>query len=116
SDAFWHAISAICTCFISPSSTLSPLLRPPIRRRIACRNLGAPKRHQMAALIWIAAHFRAILTPHTALQLMDRRRLRSPHDVESDGLMRVTTEAANLKVGVPRIERVTACATAAPDP
>ena len=40
---------------------------------------------------------------------MDRRRLRPPHDVERDGLMRVAAETADLKVGVARFERVAEC-------
>src|SRR5215472_10753107 len=59
----------------------------------------------MAPLVRIAAHLRTVLAPHVALQLVDRRRFRSPHDVERDGLMGVAAEAANLKVGVPRLER-----------
>jgi hypothetical protein len=31
----------------------SSLPRPPIRRRIACRNLGPPERHQIVPLVWI---------------------------------------------------------------
>ena len=38
---------------------------------------------------------------------MDRRgRLRAPDDIESNGLVRVAAEAANLKIAVPRIQRV----------
>jgi len=37
---------------------------------------------------------------------MDRRGLRPPHDVERDGLVGVTTQAANLKIRVPRVERI----------
>jgi hypothetical protein len=42
-------------------TTLLSLTRPPIRRRIARRNLRPPQRDQMAALVWIPAHLRAIL-------------------------------------------------------
>ena len=61
----------------------------------------------MASLVRIAAHFRAVFAPHVALQLVDRRRLRTSHNIESDRLMGVAAEAANLEVGIPRIERVT---------
>ena len=75
----------------------SPLPRPPIRRRIACRNLGPPERDQMAALVGIAPHQRAVLAPHVPLQLVDRRRLGPPHDVEGDALMGVAAEAADSR-------------------
>jgi hypothetical protein len=58
------------------------------------------------ALVGIATDLRAILAPHVALQLMDRRHLRSPHDVEGNGLMRVAAKAADFKVAIARIERV----------
>src|SRR5271166_2357289 len=87
--------------------TLSALSRPPVRRRIARRNLGTPKRHQVAALVRIAANLRAVLAPHVALQLVDRRCLRSPHDVEGNGLVRVAAKATDLKIEVARIEGVT---------
>ena len=38
---------------------------------------------------------------------MDRRRLWSPHDVEGNGLMRVTAKAFHFEIAVPGIERVT---------
>src|SRR6516225_6561942 len=60
----------------------------------------------MAALVGIAAHLRAILTAHIALQLMDRRCLRSAHDVEGDGLVGVAAEAAHFEILVSGIERV----------
>jgi hypothetical protein len=41
------------------------------------------------------------LATHVALELMDRRRLRSADDVEGDGLMRVATEAFDLEVAKP---------------
>ena len=55
----------------------------------------------MAALVRIAAHFRAVLAPHVAFQLMDWRRLGPPHDVEGDGLMGIAAEAADFEIGVP---------------
>jgi hypothetical protein len=83
-------------------SSSSPLARPPVRRRIARRDLGRAQRHQMAPLVRIATHVRAVLATHVALQLMDRRRLWPPHDVEGDGLMRVATEASDFKIEVTR--------------
>jgi hypothetical protein len=37
---------------------------------------------------------------------MDRRRLRSPHDVQRDGLMRVAARAADLKISTPGIQGI----------
>jgi hypothetical protein len=95
----------------------SPLARPPCRWRIARRDFGRAQRHQMAALVRIAANFQAVLAPHVAFQLMDRRRLRSPHDVERNGLIGVATEATNFEIAVSGIERVAERGRlAAPDP
>ena len=47
----------------------------------------------MAALERIAANLRTVLAAHVAFQFMDRRCLRSPHDVEGNGLMRVAAKA-----------------------
>lgn len=52
----------------------------------------------MAVFVWIATYLRAVLV---ALQLMDRRRLRPPDDVECDRLMGVTAEAANFQMQHP---------------
>ncbi len=41
---------------------------------MARRNLRPPQRDQMAVLVRIAAHLRAVLTAHVALQLVARRR------------------------------------------
>src|SRR5215831_2027832 len=60
----------------------------------------------MAALVRISAHFRAVLAPHVAFQLMDWRRLGPPHDVEGDGLMGIAAEAADFEIGVARVDRV----------
>jgi hypothetical protein len=38
---------------------------------------------------------------------MDRRRLRSPHDVKRDRLVRVAAKAFHFEVAIARIERVT---------
>jgi len=37
---------------------------------------------------------------------MDRRRLRSPHDVERDGLVRVAAKAFDFEIAKPGVERV----------
>jgi hypothetical protein len=60
----------------------------------------------MAALVGIATDLRAILAAHAALQLMDRRRLRSSHDVQGDGLMRVAAEAFHFEIAKPGVDRV----------
>jgi len=60
----------------------------------------------MAALVRIAANLRTVPAPHVALQFMDRRGLRSPHDVEGDNLMGVAAEAADFEIAVSRIECV----------
>jgi hypothetical protein len=61
----------------------------------------------MAALIGITAQLRAVLASHVALQLMDRRCLRAPPNIEGNGLMGIAVEAADLKIEVFCIERVT---------
>ena len=38
---------------------------------------------------------------------MDRRCLRSPHDVEGNGLMRVAAEAFHFEIAIARVDRVT---------
>ena len=75
--------------------------------RIACRDLGGAQRDQMAPLVGIAPDFGALLAPHVAFQFMDRRCLRSPHDVERHGLMRVAAKAFHFEVAKPGVERVT---------
>ena len=70
------------------------LPRPPRRWRIARRYLRRTQRDEMAALERIAANLRTVPASHVALQLVDRRGLRPPHDVKRDGLMRVAAEAA----------------------
>jgi hypothetical protein len=37
---------------------------------------------------------------------MDRRCLRSPHNVEGNGLMRVAAEAFDLKIQITGVERI----------
>jgi hypothetical protein len=61
----------------------------------------------MAALIGITAHLRAVLAAHVTLQLMDRRCLRAAHNVEGNRLMGIAAEAADFKIQVACIERVT---------
>jgi hypothetical protein len=60
----------------------------------------------MAALVRIAPHLRAVLAPHVSLQLVDRGRLRAPHDVERHRLVRVAAKAFDFEIAVARIERV----------
>jgi len=60
----------------------------------------------MASLVRIAANLRAVLAAHVALQLVDRCRLRSAHDVEGNGLVRVAAEAADFEIAVSGIERI----------
>ena len=76
------------------------------REWIARRDLGRAQRHQMAPLVGIAPDLRAVLAPHVAFQFMDRRRLRSPHDVERDGLMRVAAKAFHFEIAEPGVDRV----------
>ena len=57
-------------------------------------------------LYGIAPDSRAILAPHVAFQFMDRRCLRSPHDVEGNGLVRVAAKAFHFEIAEPGIERV----------
>jgi hypothetical protein len=67
--------------------------------RIARQNLGGAQRDQMAPLVRKTAHLRTIAAAHIALQLVDRRRLWTPDDVERDRLVRVAAEATNLGTG-----------------
>src|SRR6476660_5970747 len=60
----------------------------------------------MAPLVGIATNLRAILAAHVAFRFMDRRRLRSPHDVERDGLMCVAAKAFNFQIAEPRVDGV----------
>jgi len=63
----------------------------------------------MASLKGISAHLRAVLAPHVAFQFMDRRCLRSPHDVERNGLMRVAAKAFHFEIAVSGIECIAEC-------
>ncbi|MET4022861.1 hypothetical protein ABIC10_007997 [Bradyrhizobium sp. S3.2.12] len=49
---------------------------------------------------------RAVLTPHVPFQFMDRRCLRSSHDVERNRLVGVAAKAADFEVAVTGIERI----------
>jgi hypothetical protein len=60
----------------------------------------------MASLVGKTAHFRAATATHVPLKLVDWRRLRPAHDVESDRLMRVAAETANFQKLISGIERV----------
>jgi hypothetical protein len=61
----------------------------------------------MAALVGIAPDFGAVFAPHVASEFVNRCRLRSPHDVEGNGLMRVAAQAADFEIAIARIECVT---------
>jgi hypothetical protein len=84
----------------------SPPTRPPRRGRIARRDLGGPQRDQMAPLIGIAPNFGALAATHIAFEFMDRRCLRSPHDVEGNGLMRVAAKPFHFEIAKPDVDRV----------
>ena len=60
----------------------------------------------MTPLVGIAANLRTVSASHVALKFVDRRGLRSPHDVERDGLVRVAAEAAHFEIEVTAIEGV----------
>src|SRR6266699_493090 len=79
---------------------LVTLARPPRRGRIARRDLGRAQRHQMAALVGIAAHLRAIFAAHVPLQFVDWRRFRPTHDIKRDRLVSIATEAPDREIAV----------------
>ena len=60
----------------------------------------------MAALEGIAPNLRTVLAAHVTLKFMDRRGLRSPHDVQGHGLMRVAAEASDFEIEVTSIEGI----------
>ena len=64
------------------------------------------QRHQMAPLVRIASDFGALLAAHVSLELMDRRCLRSPHDVEGNGLVRVAAKAFHFEIAEPGVDRI----------
>lgn len=61
----------------------------------------------MAPLEWPPLKSRTILAPHVALQLVDRRRLWPPDDVQRNGLVRVAPQAFDFKIAKAGIDRVT---------
>jgi hypothetical protein len=60
----------------------------------------------MAALVRIAPDFGALAAAHVAFEFMDRRRLRSPHDVEGNRLVRVAAKATDFEIEITGIECV----------
>lgn len=60
----------------------------------------------MTSLVGIAAHLRAVSAPRMALELMDRRCLWPPHDVERDRLMRVAAEASDFEIRISCVQRI----------
>src|SRR6476660_5759368 len=61
----------------------------------------------MAALVRIATDLRAVLAAHVAFEFKDRRCLRSAHDVERHGLMRVAAKAYHFLIAKPDVDYVT---------
>jgi hypothetical protein len=64
------------------------------------------QRDQTAALVRITPNLRAVLAAHVALQLMDRRCLRSAHDVDGNSLIRVAAKAFHFEVAVTSVESI----------
>ena len=60
----------------------------------------------MAALVRKASQFGALAAAHVPFEFVDRRCLRSPHDVEGNGLMRAAAKAFDFEIAAPSIERV----------
>jgi hypothetical protein len=58
----------------------------------------------MASLVGIAPDLQVTLAAHIALQLMDGRRLRPPHGIQRDGLMRVAAQAFDFEIATARHE------------
>ena len=56
------------------------------------------QRDQMAALVGIAPDLRALAAAHVAFEFVDRRCLRSAHDVEGNGLVRVAAKALDFEI------------------
>jgi len=56
--------------------------------------------------LYAALEAASILAPHVPLQSMDSRRLRSPHDIESDGLVGVAPKATDFEIAEPGINQV----------
>jgi hypothetical protein len=91
----------------SASCSISELRSPTPALRWLTRTASAAQRARLtkASSAFVAPHLRAVLAAHVALQLMNRRALRSPHDVERDGLVRVAAEASDFETAVARIDR-----------
>jgi hypothetical protein len=68
--------------------------------RIVRRNLRRSQRNEVAPLERTTPDLRTVAAPHVAFQFMDRRRLRSPHDVEGNGLMRVAAKPFHFEIAV----------------
>jgi len=58
----------------------------------------------MAALVRIVPDFGALAAAHIPFQFVDRRCLRSPHDVEGNGLMRVAAKAFHFEMAIAFID------------
>ena len=90
------------------ASFICPYLSP--GHHVDGGSLGAdlvwPQRDQMAALVGIAPDFGTLAAAHVAFEFVDRRCLRSPHDVEGNGLMRVAAKAFHFEIAEPGIDRV----------
>ena len=68
----------------------------------------------MAPLVGIAPDFGALAAAHVAFEFMDRRCLRSPHDVEN-GLMRVAAKVFHFEIAKPGVDLVARPAAARTD-
>jgi dodecin len=80
----------------------------PIARRSGYRSKSSAE-DQINACSTLASAmpaFVGILSAHVALQLVDWRCLRSPHDVKRDGLMRVAAKAFHFEIAISRVDRV----------
>ena len=60
----------------------------------------------MIALVRVALLAGAAFAPHVALELVDRRPLRPPDDIQCDSLVGLAAEALHLEVSVAGVERV----------
>lgn len=61
----------------------------------------------MAALVRIAAKLRAILATHVSFKLVHGCGLRTPHDVQRHGLMRIAAETFDFEIQISGVKRVT---------
>jgi hypothetical protein len=84
----------------------SSFSRPPSRWWITRGNLPLPQGHQVAPLVRIASHLRAVLTAHVPLKLVDRCCLRSADYIERNGPVRVASEAAHRSTRHPTSAKV----------